>query len=369
MAPASVAISLSFRFFLPPRLFRGNARWPRPIRATASSDTSGLAGGERKVGALERRVGDLRALVASVPPAVASVTTPPFISFSGNLCVFVDCHCELVNDVEIRRNIGPNFVTGFCLGIAVLAAVARRVIITSQGHDNRGSVADLVRRGQLKSGQRGMYVTNSLKLHLAFYSFSTLKLASAKLRTYDDPFSNPLVKIDEDSSTAQMFGKEYRLAPVRLTKEQQEMHQKRRSRAYQWKRPTVFLREGDSLPPDVDPDTVRWIPANHPFAAASSEVDEETAKQNVYQKDGVPSRVKAEHEALQARLEASNDVAKLPSDSRGTQHNERLSGKPSVNRRSSEFVSELENQDKKLISESGKHSSDESLQSNRLEGK
>jgi len=109
-----------------------------------------------------------------------------------------------------------------------------------------------------------------------------------------------------------MFGKEYRLAPVRLTKEQQEMHQKRRSRAYQWKRPTVFLREGDSLPPDVDPDTVRWIPANHPFAAASSEVDEETAKQNVYQKDGVPSRVKAEHEALQARLEASNDVSTLP---------------------------------------------------------
>jgi hypothetical protein len=106
-----------------------------------------------------------------------------------------------------------------------------------------------------------------------------------------------------------MFGKEYRLAPVRLTKEQQAMHHKRRSRAHQWKRPTVFLREGDSLPPDVDPDTVRWIPANHPFTAASIEVDEETAKQNIYQKDGVPSRIKAEHEALQTRLEASNDVS------------------------------------------------------------
>jgi hypothetical protein len=106
-----------------------------------------------------------------------------------------------------------------------------------------------------------------------------------------------------------MFGKEYRLAPVRLTKEQQAMHQKRRSCAHQWKRPTMFLREGDSLPPDVDPDTVRWIPANHPFAAASSEVDEETAKQNIYQKDGVPSHIKAEHEALQTRLDASNDVS------------------------------------------------------------
>ncbi|GJN01939.1 hypothetical protein PR202_ga19244 [Eleusine coracana subsp. coracana] len=256
MAPASVAISLPFRVLSLPRLLRGRAR-PRSIRA--SSDTRGVAGGERKVGALERRVGDLRALVASVPPAVAS----------------------------IRKNIGLNFVTGFCLGVAVLAAVARQVIIRSRECDNKGSVADLVRRGQLKSGQRG----------------------SAKLCTYDDPFNNPLVKIDEGTSTAQMFGKEYRLSPVRLTKEQQAMHQKRRSRAYQWKRPTVFLREGDSLPPDVDPDTVRWIPANHPFAAASSEVDEETAKQNIYQKDGVPSRIKAEHEALQTRLEASNDVS------------------------------------------------------------
>jgi hypothetical protein len=74
--------------------------------------------------------------------------------------------------LQIRRNIGPNFVAGFCLGVAVLAAVARQVIIRSREHDNRGSVADLVRRGQLKSGQRGKYVTNSLTLHLAFPSSS-----------------------------------------------------------------------------------------------------------------------------------------------------------------------------------------------------
>ncbi|XP_062186187.1 protein MULTIPLE CHLOROPLAST DIVISION SITE 1-like [Phragmites australis] len=304
MAPASVAVYLPFRIPLCPRPIRGRLRWAGAIRA--SSNTSGSAGGERKVGALERTVGDLRAVVASVPHAVAS----------------------------IRKNIGPNFVAGFCLGIAVLAAAARQVIVRSGEHDNRGSVAALVRRGQLKSGQRGI----------------------AKLRTYDDPFNNPLVKIDKDTSTAKMFGKEYRLAPVSLTKEQQAMHQKRRSRAYQWKRPTVFLREGDSLPPDVDPDTVRWIPANHPFAAASSEVDEETAKQNVYQKDGVPSRVKAEHEALQTRLEASNDVTKFPSDPMSMQSNERplrLSGEPSGSLQRSEFDS-LENQNGQPIIDSGK---------------
>ncbi|TVU01468.1 hypothetical protein EJB05_53072, partial [Eragrostis curvula] len=331
MAPASVAISLSFRFLPPPRLLLGRLR-PQSIRA--SSDTSGVEGGDWKVGALEKRVGDLRALIASVPPAVVSVMT-------------------LLFRLSIRKNIGLNFVTVFCLGVAFLASVARRVIRRIRESDNKGSVADLVRRGQLKSGQRG----------------------GTKLRTYDDPFNNPLVKIDEGTSTAQMFGKEYRLAPVRLTKEQQAMHQKRRSRTYQWKRPTVFLREGDSLPPDVDPDTVRWIPANHPFAAASSEVDEETAKQNVYQKDGVPSRIKAEHEALQTRLEASNDVTKLHSYPRNMQGNEipgessgsmqgdeiplKLSGEPS------EFNS-LQNQNRHPV-DSGRHSSDESSQPKRLD--
>ncbi|KAG8082980.1 hypothetical protein GUJ93_ZPchr0014g46693 [Zizania palustris] len=312
MAPTSVAIYLSFRF-LPPRPspFCWQARGLRPIRASTN--------GERKVGALERRVGDLRAVVASVPPAVAA----------------------------IRKNPGLNYVAGFCLGITVLAAIARKVIIRTHEHGNKGSVADLVRRGQLKPGQRGI----------------------AKPRVYDDPFNNPLVKIDEGASTAQVFGKEYRMAPVRLTKQQQAMHQKRRSRAYQWKRPTIFLKEGDSLPPDVDPDTVRWVPVNHPFAAASSEVDEETAKQNVYQKDGVPSRVKAEHEALQARLQASDNVTKFSSDPRNTQCNDsqlRLSGESSGNQQNL-MPGMVMNQNGQPTFESEKHRSGQNSQSKSLE--
>lgn len=96
-----------------------------------------------------------------------------------------------------------------------------------------------------------------------------------------------------------------------LTKEQQAVHQKRRSRAYQWKRPKVFLREGDLVPPDVDPDTVRWIPANHPFATTFSDIDEDLAQNNVYQKDGVPFRIRAEHEALQRKLEGLQKEQKL----------------------------------------------------------
>lgn len=108
-----------------------------------------------------------------------------------------------------------------------------------------------------------------------------------------------------------MCGTVYRLAPVTLTEEQRSIHQKRRSRAYQWKRPKVFLKEGDSIPPDVDPDTVRWIPANHPFATTVSDIDEDLAQNNVYQKRGVPFRIQAEHEALQKKLEALQSVSYL----------------------------------------------------------
>ncbi|CAM0903181.1 unnamed protein product [Alopecurus aequalis] len=318
MAPASVTVSLSVRLIptRPCRLVR-----PRcSLAIRASGDTTGASGGDRKIGALERRLGDLRALVASVPPAV----------------------------VSIRKNIGLNSVAGFCFGVAFLAAVARQVIIRTRQQDNSGSVADLVRRGHLKSGPRGI----------------------AKPRVYNDPFNNPLVKIDEGTSTAEMFGKEYRLAPVRLTNEQQAMHQKRRSNAYQWTRPTVFLKEGDPLPPDVDPDTVRWIPVNHPFAAGSVEVDEETAKRNIYQKDGVPSRVKAEHEALRTRLDASNDVTPFSSGPTSMQPNGRslrLSTQPSGNLEHSES-DVVDNQHGQSILEPEKQSSDNSSQSERLEG-
>ncbi|KAK8955815.1 hypothetical protein KSP40_PGU002482 [Platanthera guangdongensis] len=111
------------------------------------------------------------------------------------------------------------------------------------------------------------------------------------------------VKIEKNKSKVEMCGKVYRLAPVTLTQEEQLIHQRRRSRAYQWKRPTIFLKEGDPVPPGVDPDTVRWIPDNHPFASTATELDESLAQSNVFQKDGVPFRVRAEHEALQKKLE------------------------------------------------------------------
>ena len=121
---------------------------------------------------------------------------------------------------------------------------------------------------------------------------------------YEDPFNNPLVKINETKSSVEMCGKVYSLVPLTLTAEHQANHQKRRSRAYEWKRPKVFLKEGDPVPPNVDPDTVRWIPANHPFATTSFDLDEDLARSNVHLQSGIPYRVRVEHDALQKKLDA-----------------------------------------------------------------
>ncbi|VVA92023.1 unnamed protein product [Arabis nemorensis] len=191
----------------------------------------------------------------------------------------------------MKKCSGNSLWIGICIAATVLVAAIRAYVIR-KSRDNRttGSVADLVRRGQLRSGDRR---------------------GISKSLNYEDPFNNPFVKVGKGSSTVEMCGKVYRLAPVTLTEKEQTIHQKRRSRAYQWKRPTVFLKEGDSIPSDVDPDTVRWIPANHPFATTVSDIDQDLAQTNVYQKQGVPFRIRAEHEAMQKKLEALQNEEKL----------------------------------------------------------
>ncbi|XP_051118085.1 protein MULTIPLE CHLOROPLAST DIVISION SITE 1 isoform X2 [Andrographis paniculata] len=188
-----------------------------------------------------------------------------------------------------------NITIGFCIVATIVVLVIKRHNARKSNYNYQGSVADLVRRGQIRSDRRGI---------------------SAPLK-YEDPFNNPMVKMSKTNSTVEMCGKVYRLAPVALTDELKTSHQKRRSRAYQWKRPKVFLKEGEPIPPDVDPDTIRWIPANHPFATTSSDIDEDLAQNNVYQKHGVPFRIKAEHEALQRKLEALQNILLLPETSRG----------------------------------------------------
>ncbi|XP_020584966.1 protein MULTIPLE CHLOROPLAST DIVISION SITE 1 [Phalaenopsis equestris] len=190
---------------------------------------------------------------------------------------------DLPSFVALVKNAQSKYAVGFYMTLTVVLMVACQILSKRKIQTQHGSVAELVKRGQLRASRRGI-----LK--------SDLK--------YEDPFNNPQVKIQKNNSKIEMCGKVYRLAPVTLTQEQQFIHLQRRSRAYQWKRPTIFLKEGDLVPQDVDPDTIRWIPANHPFATTTTEMDEIMAQNNVFQKDGVPFRVRAEHEALQKKLEA-----------------------------------------------------------------
>ncbi|XAR61512.1 hypothetical protein NMG60_11015957 [Bertholletia excelsa] len=231
----------------------------------------------------------------------------------------------------MKRWSGSNFAIGLGILVTAFIILLRFFVLRKQRYRRPGSVADLVRRGQLRSDRRG--ISTSLK--------------------YEDPFNNPLVKVGKSSSTVEMCGKVYHLAPVTLTKEQQAIHQKRRSRAYQWKRPTIFLREGDPVPPDVDPDTIRWIPANHPFATTASDIDEDLAQNNVYQKHGVPFRIQAEHEALQRKLEALQSEEKFkklvidPTDARDFERPLKSNHKPDEHAEQSPSYNHLQSKSSK----------------------
>lgn len=56
----------------------------------------------------------------------------------------------------MNRNIGSNLPIWVCVAVVVLVASLRGFF--SRKKERPGSVADLVRRGQLRSDRRGMYV-------------------------------------------------------------------------------------------------------------------------------------------------------------------------------------------------------------------
>ncbi|KMZ72119.1 Multiple chloroplast division site 1 [Zostera marina] len=234
-------------------------------------------------------------------PARASLGPPP-VGSNGKTRVSLETILSRVNETvaalppiaTLLQRSSPYYpIVYLSIGFALLVIILRQNTVIKNHQTQRGSVINLVKRGHLRSARRGIFRSDGLK--------------------YDDPFNNPLVK-KGSNETMEICGKVYRLAPVTLTKEEQSLHQKRRSHAYNWKRPTIYLKEGDEVPSDVDPDAVKWIPANHPFATTVSDIDEKVAQENVYQKDGVPFRIRAEHEALQKKLETLQNEQMVDSD-------------------------------------------------------
>lgn len=60
----------------------------------------------------------------------------------------------------MRRHLGSNFAIGLCIATAFMVLAARIYMTRKLRYSRPGSVADLVRRGQLRSDRRGMYGSN-----------------------------------------------------------------------------------------------------------------------------------------------------------------------------------------------------------------
>ena len=60
----------------------------------------------------------------------------------------------------MNRYRGRNFAIGLCIAIAFLVITVRAYAARKLKYSRPGSVADLVRRGQLRSDRRGMYEPN-----------------------------------------------------------------------------------------------------------------------------------------------------------------------------------------------------------------
>lgn len=64
------------------------------------------------------------------------------------------------NNNQMRQRVGSNFSIGLCIAAAFLVIALRVFAVRKSKYNRPGSVADLVRRGQLRSDRRGMYDSN-----------------------------------------------------------------------------------------------------------------------------------------------------------------------------------------------------------------
>ena len=67
----------------------------------------------------------------------------------------------------MKRQMGSSFAIGLCIATAFLVFVMKAFMGKKSRESRPGSVADLVRRGQLRSDRRGMYDSKSLSYNLS----------------------------------------------------------------------------------------------------------------------------------------------------------------------------------------------------------
>lgn len=72
----------------------------------------------------------------------------------------------------MNQNGGSNFPIWVCVAVVVLVVAVRMRVVVSRKKERPGSVADLVRRGQLRSDRRGMYDFYPYPLILTLFAFT-----------------------------------------------------------------------------------------------------------------------------------------------------------------------------------------------------
>ena len=79
----------------------------------------------------------------------------------------------------MRKHIGKNFAIGLFITIAFLVIAVRQLLSRRTRYNQQGSVADLVKRGQLRSDRRGMYGSSKLCLYFIGHVIWCLVLDTA----------------------------------------------------------------------------------------------------------------------------------------------------------------------------------------------
>lgn len=79
-----------------------------------------------------------------------------------DICMFLSIFLTLSPLWQMRKHLGNNFAIGLFITIAFFAIAVRQILARKTRYNQQGSVADLVKRGQLRSDRRGMYGSSNL---------------------------------------------------------------------------------------------------------------------------------------------------------------------------------------------------------------
>lgn len=103
--------------------------------------------------------------------------------------------------LQVRTRFCSKFAMMVYVTFAIFIIIARKIMLKRNNHVNQGSVADLVRRGQLKSNRRGMYVIKFI--FIKFTNFCLVQICTlTRPLTRINPFRRWILSCDLKNSAS-----------------------------------------------------------------------------------------------------------------------------------------------------------------------